>query len=309
MNKEDSKWLIFGGGFGIYGYLPAALSCSTNKVYLNKKYRKIIIKRNELNKTIKRIIWYEKLEDIIQNINSVIVATNPETQEEIISKLLNYKFIKKFILEKPLAVSPDKSIILLSKLVEKKINFVCNYSLLHTNWFVEVKENFYQKNNQIIYIDWFFMAHHFKNNIKTWKSNQKEGGGVIRFYGIHLIALLVDLGYHEVNSSKIKVNSEGVSTEWEANFNGRNVPECKIRINSNIDIYKFRISAITKKGQSSEILNLKDPFDQEKIIEEHDRRVFLLGKIILNNHFEQNIKLCSKTNDLWKKSEEILTFK
>jgi len=38
-------------------------------------------------------------------------------------------------------------------------------------------------------------ADHFKNNKDNWKRDHKQGGGPLRFYGIHLIAVLAELGY------------------------------------------------------------------------------------------------------------------
>ena len=213
MNRTERRWLIFGGGFGIYGYLPAILLYPRNKVYLNIKYKKTITERIELNKLLESILWYKEIDIIIQKVNSVVVATNPEKQKQIILDLLNHQNINNLVLEKPLAVNPRNSIKVLSKLINSNKEFVFGYSFLYTNWSLKVKKQIHKINHKIIYFDWFFMAHHFKNNLKTWKNNHLKGGGVIRFYGIHLIALLAEFGYSEVNYSKIKVDSEGFLTD------------------------------------------------------------------------------------------------
>ena len=308
MNRTERRWLIFGGGFGIYGYLPAILLYPRNKVYLNIKYKKKITERIELNKLLEKIFWYKEIDTIIQKVNSVVVATNPEKQEEIILDLLNHQNINNLILEKPLAVNPRNSIKVLSKLIHSNKEFVFGYSFLYTNWSLKVKKQIHQINHKIIYFDWFFMAHHFKNNLKTWKNNHLKGGGVIRFYGIHLIALLAEFGYSEVNYSKIKVDREGLYTDWKASFLGKSLPACRIQINTKSHHSKFNILGINKKDETVELLNLKTPFDEERPIENYDKRVSLLSKIISDARFVENSQLYKTTNNLWKNCEEKLIF-
>ena len=278
MNRTERKWLIFGGGFGIYGYLPAILLYPRNKVYLNIKYKKTITERIELNKLLEAIFWYKEIDTIIQKVNSVVIATNPEKQKEIILDLLNHQNINNLVLEKPLAVNPKNSIILLSKLIDSNKEFVFGYSFLYTNWSLNIKKQIHHINHKVIYFDWFFMAHHFKNNLSTWKSNHLKGGGVIRFYGIHLIALLAEFGYSEVNYSKIKVDTEGFYTDWKASFLGESLPTCRIEINTKSNHFKFNIWGINKKDEPEVLLNLKTPFDQEIPIENYDKRVSLLRR-------------------------------
>ena len=306
MNSTERRWLIFGGGFGIYGYLPAILLYPSNKVYLNIKYKKTITERPELNNLLESIFWYKEIDTIIQKVNSVVVATNPEKQTEIILDLLNHQYINNLVLEKPLAVNPKDSIKVLSKLINSSKKFVFGYSFLYTNWCLKIKKQIYQINHEIIFIDWFFMAHHFKNNLKTWKNNHLKGGGVIRFYGIHLIALLAEFGYSEVNYSRIKVDKEGFFTAWKASFLGKSIPECRIEINTKSHHTKFNILGINKKDEPEELLDLKTPFDQERNIENHDQRVSLLSKIISDTRFAENLILYKNTNNLWKNCEEKL---
>ena len=47
------KYLILGGGFGLYGYLPALIGLKKN-VITNIKYKKIIQKRPDLHEMSKK---------------------------------------------------------------------------------------------------------------------------------------------------------------------------------------------------------------------------------------------------------------
>ena len=77
------------------------------------------------------------------------------------------------------------------------------------------------------------MARHFIHERKTWKRFHSEGGGAIRFYGIHLIAILSDIGYLKVLES---INSSEITSEmssFTSSFEPTNkLPKCKIIINS-----------------------------------------------------------------------------
>ena len=107
--------------------------------------------------------------------------------------------------------------------------------------------------------------------------------------------------------SKIKIDSKGYSTNWKASFLGEFMPECKIEINTKRCDSKFNILGINDKGEPIELLNLKTPFDQERNIDNYDKRVFLLSKMIFDSRFERNTKLYKNTNKLWLKCEEKLT--
>jgi hypothetical protein len=65
---------------------------------------------------------------------------------------------------------------------------------------------------------------------------------------------------------------------------------------------------INKKDEPVELLNLKTPFDEERPIENYDKRVSLLSKIISDTRFVENTELYKTTNNLWKNCEEKLIF-
>ena len=113
------NWLILGSGFGLYGYLPAILKNEYNNIYLPHKYKTKIINRKDLNFFFERINWYDDLNEITKFIDSVVIASNPENQPLIVNNLLKINNIKKYILEKPLAINPICADNFLKQLINK----------------------------------------------------------------------------------------------------------------------------------------------------------------------------------------------
>ena len=92
--------LIYGSGFGLYGYLPSIYKFSS-KIYLNKKYKFFFNSRKELAKFETKIIWYTSVNKIIKKIDYLIIAKRPNDQSKIIKSLLNKKNkIKHFFFRK-----------------------------------------------------------------------------------------------------------------------------------------------------------------------------------------------------------------
>ena len=56
---------IFGGGFGLYGYLPALIDGMNEQVCLPKKYIKVLRARDDLSSFEDKIFWVEDETDAI----------------------------------------------------------------------------------------------------------------------------------------------------------------------------------------------------------------------------------------------------
>ena len=186
------NFLIIGSGFGIYGYLPAVYKYS-KKIFLNIKYKKKIEKRIELIKYLKRVIWYLDIKDINNKIDYVVIAQNPKKQFLITKKILFFFKPKHLFLEKPISHNPNKSLNFIEFLEKNKMRFSVGYLFTYLNWYKYIKKNL--SNNQKFEITWRIKFNK-KNNL--WKSNHKEGGGLVRFYSIHFFKL-----FHDLNLTKI----------------------------------------------------------------------------------------------------------
>ena len=127
-------YTIIGRGFGLYGYMPALLMHLNQKFVLQTRYKSTILSRPELAHFAESIEWAPDLENALGRVDSVIIATTPETQIEMIKRSLRHPNIQRFVLEKPLASSPQIASEVLSRLEFAEKELIVGYSLAHLNW-------------------------------------------------------------------------------------------------------------------------------------------------------------------------------
>ncbi len=281
---------ILGSGFGLYGYLPALLQLTNSKIILPARYQERLRSRADIRHFYDNVEWIENEEKILKNCEMVVIARTPREQYRLIKKCLKQKMITHLFLEKPLSFSPESANELLEELKSSGKKFYICYNFCFADW---------AKNYDIKKIEWNFRAHHFTNNIQTWKREHTEGGGALRFYGIHLIALLAKIGYTNTSFSKITLEAD----RWEAQLIGKNLRPCNIKIASNSDEANFVISR-----NNGEVIFLLQPF-QATIPDQNlnfDQRVFVLKESLSDflsdkkNYYDWY----KSTNLLWNNIEK-----
>lgn len=293
-------YTIIGKGFGLYGYLPAVLM-NNSRLTLPFSYRNFVNLRDDIREFSNKIIWSKNIKEAIERSQNIIFALPPLEQFRFILDNKNLLKHKNIFLEKPVANSPKNSFVLLELLKNENIKFCINYSFIFLEWFNKLKKETSNLNkNDQVFVNWSFYSHHLKNNISNWKSRKDLGGGIIRFYGIHLIALFSYLNYDNcklVNLSDNKVNF---------NLIGKNRPEVNIKIKINSRENKFSIRLFRNKIYNEEIIDYKDPFDNPKneLSEILDRRVDQLRNYIYNKKIiKYDYKNYFKVIKLWEKIE------
>lgn len=293
------KITIQGSGFGLYGYLPAIINYGNDSLILDVKKRKFLETRNELSPFIEKITWVDNIQSIFEIVDSIVIAVPPERQPSLVYSLLNFKNIKNLHLEKPLGKNPDDSGNLTKFLYENNYKWHVNYSFIYSNWLDDFREKFSSLDNlDELKIIWKFKSFQLKNKIFNWKTQFKSGGGPLNFYGIHLVALLAFFGYEEIIYSSIK------KSQWIATFLGDKIPNCKILIDINSDEEIFSISRENCLSEKSYLVNLKNPFESESIIENQDIRCSLLKKFLYKSDMNnlENYLFEKKVNNLWIKA-------
>ena len=282
--------LIYGSGFGLYGYLPAIYKFST-KIYLNKKYENFFNSRNELAKFESRIIWYNSINKIIHKIDYLVIAKRPEDQSRIIKSLLNKKNkIKHFFLEKPISSTPEKSSNLLKKIYLKKINYSVGFLFEYTSWYKLINNQIKNKKNNNILIRWNIK----KNGTKElWKYNHNIGGGLIRYYGVHFIKLLSDFDFTIIKKNIINKNY------WELNIEDKKKNRIKLLIRYS------KISKFSYKINDQDLNKLNTPFFNKINCKLIDPRCFFLKKYIHKNlsYYKNNLLNMKRFFDLWRRVE------
>ena len=119
----------------------------------------------------------------------------------ITKKVLRFLKPRHLFLEKPISHTPNKSLNFIEFLEKKKISFSVGYLFTYLKWYKYIKKNL--SHNQKFEIIWRIKFNK-KNNL--WKSNHNEGGGLIRFYGIHFFKLFYDMDLTKIY--KVLVNKK-----------------------------------------------------------------------------------------------------
>lgn len=252
---------VLGAGFGLYGYLPAFCKLK-HRVGTLLRYREKLCSRKELAAYDSQIDWVYEEADLFAAADGIVIAKPPFVQERYLNGILQGNRIeKRYFFEKPLAVTPQKAKYFLDRLVDSGYRFSVSYLFLYQPWYQSILSMLNAKaGDGEICITWQFMAHHFSHCVDTWKSDHGQGGGVVRFYAIHLIAVAAGLGYTYVEQAKV----DDAYTRCVFIFQGEKRPPLRILVDSSCADTLFTISAKGVDGHTS-----VDPFGGKDSMEDY----------------------------------------
>jgi hypothetical protein len=299
-------YTIIGSGFGLYGYLPAIVEGFGETVVLPRAYEGKVRARVELANTLTNIHW-AKDEDVgLSQATTVVIATTPQRQFETVLRCVSLLNIEKLILEKPIAATPAQASILVERLGATGKRYRIGFTFLYTSWHKQLEWSKLLFSTNELYFTWTFKADHFVKDLDTWKRNRTEGGGVLRFYGIHLVALLASKGYDGVRESKIEGDRPDEPLRWRALFTGVGLPNCHVFVDSLCVEKRFEISQ-NHDGHEQIIISATSPFESERSPQCADSRIGSLVGLI--NSFDENdedFKLYyTKVINLWALIEDM----
>ncbi len=186
---------IIGSGFGLYGLLPAFNSISGVKVVAicGKKSERLLTYCKSIGLTKMYTNWEEMLAS--EQLDAVAIAVVPSAQYKI-AKAAIKKGIHIFA-EKPLTAKYEEAKELLLLANKKKITTVVDFIFPEIEEWGRAKELLDSKvygELKHISVDWDFLSYDIKNKISSWKTNVKEGGGALSFYGSHTLYYLEYFG-------------------------------------------------------------------------------------------------------------------
>lgn len=301
---------IFGSGFGLYGYLPAILSFNEYHVLLQSRYREKLLKRDELANLSHKIEWCDDAYHIINKVDTCVIALPPIFQKSLLRSLLPKTSISRILIEKPMAESPDKAFEILNVLKSHEKTVSVGYVFLYTNWYKELTKAIIKNKYKRIEITWHHLAHHYGHNLSIWKRFNSMGGGAIRFYGIHLIAVIASLRYKSVSKSYIKVDREDEISRWSAKFTCEDKPDIHIDLDTLANEQTYRIRGVSSDNSIDALVELTDPFNEEvhKSTQPNDIRVGYLIRMCEDFFlptYKTNWVFLEKVIELWAKSEEL----
>jgi len=301
MANSLERFAIVGGGFGLYGYLPALIRVFGEGILLPEKYRSVIASREELTQFEGQIDWQPNLQIAIRNATGVVLAVPPVAQHALVKEILLLKNVKKILLEKPIAPTAKVASDLINDNLLKYKKYRVGYTFVYTPWF-PILNKLILSDTEKVEIIWKFRAHHITSEMETWKRYHSLGGGVLRSYGIHLIAVLASLGYTDIFDNNFYGDLSDQPTDWKLRLAGKSVPECSVLVSLNSDQNEFVINSTDKFDQRSKVYSASDPFQIEGYTLEQDVRVTALQKLIesFNDDDSGYISFYQATNVLWQ---------
>jgi len=295
---------ILGSGFGLYGYLPALVGTSRQKILLLERYRARLGARPELAPFEPAVEWAEDVDDVLARANGIVLALRPADQVDLLVACIESPNIRRLLLEKPVAPDPESAAEAMARLKRSGKIFGIGYTFRHTSWAPLLARAILSAASALS-LEWHFMAHHFQHDLQNWKRRQPLGGGVVRFYGIQLIALLAEFGYRGVDKTSVRGATPDEPEFWTARFTGEGLPPFSMTIDSRSDKARFRIEQVIR-GARSTVLDAIDPFgDQLPPSAGGDRRIGPLLSLCRTwlDESDQSYEWYDATIELWRAAE------
>lgn len=209
------RYGILGQGFGLYGYLPAIVDLTPLSIVTLARYQDTLRSRPELAAFESLITFVENRAEVLARCDTLVVAMRPQDQETLIEEILACGWRGTIILEKPVTRTPAHAAALIERLIAADLMFSVGFSLMETSWARELLRLCAVTLPGSLEFNWRFMAQHYKHDTPTWKRRVEDGGGCLRFYGIHLIAILARLAeWTPQTCSALDVDGEDAACQF-----------------------------------------------------------------------------------------------
>ncbi|MET4262497.1 putative dehydrogenase [Bradyrhizobium sp. S3.12.5] len=291
---------ILGSGFGLYGYLPAIIRGCGERVLLPERYRSRFLTRQDVVCLAENIEWLPDERTVLDAASAVIIARRPEDQVHLVDHCLARRNIRRLLLEKPLAPSPEAAGLLIRRISAAGLAFRIGYAFRYTPWFsLLLLAHSRDQLREPAKLRWRFRAHHHRTGAPIWKRQISQGGGAIRFFGIHLIAMLAELGYDVVLTSEVDSTYGGEADCWRATFIGPALPAFHIAVETNAPTDEFYVAC------GEVLIQLPDPLSSGIGSGRFDRRVASLSELCAEFLYSETRSLpwYQSSIELWSKVE------
>jgi hypothetical protein len=271
---------ILGGGFGLYGWLPALSQAGAGVIVLPARYRRIIVARAELAPLQEALTFVADDAEVLAHADRLVIARRPADQVALVAAALQAGRVRELVLEKPIAPTPAASAALLGAIPAAGPTIRVGWSVAMTGWARALAAALAARSPVDAAIEWRFRAHHFRAGLATWKRRHDDGGGALRFYGTQLLAVLARSDARlEPEWSRLHPGADGEPARWTASLriDGGHGPSHRVRllVDSDADTESF---ALTGTGVTP--VRRRDPFDARDAVWTPDRRVDRLAELL-----------------------------
>lgn len=204
---------IIGSGFGVYGLLPAfgsTKNCQVVGICAKKTDRLLdYCKKYKVKKIYGN--WREILKQ--EDLDAIAIAVVPSVQYQIAKEAIR-KGLHVFA-EKPLAANYEQAQQLFRLARKHKTVTAVDFIFPEIPEWKKAKELLEKKYfGKLLYLkaDWDFLSYDLKHQLKSWKTDVKQGGGALAFFFSHV------LYYLEYFAGEIKVaNSRLINSSLSLN--------------------------------------------------------------------------------------------
>ncbi len=182
---------IIGSGFGLYGLLPAFNTIKKCKVscICGEKTKRLTGYCQKINLDNIYSDWKIMLEK--ENLDAIALAVPPNVQYEIARVAIKKKI--NIFAEKPIAANHSQAKELFFLIRKKRITHSTNFIFPEIEEWQKVKKITDKKTYgelKHISVNWDFLSYNIKNEISSWKTDPKKGGGALSFYFSHALYYL-----------------------------------------------------------------------------------------------------------------------
>lgn len=268
-------WGVLGGGFGLYGYLPALARHSRGKVLLLQRYCSVIEARPDLMDYLEAAEFCEDESELMSRADSLVMARRPEDTLGLLDRIAASGQLQTVILEKPVGRTPDEGADVIDRLERTGKAFDAAFLFRHAPWAQAWRVAITRRRGpEVATLRWRFHAHHYRNDLINWKRMHDSGGGALRFFGIHVIALLAEWGFEQVSDSRVIIDDRGGVSGWQARFVSERMAPVLVDLDSRAISSEFALTAGGGYCHRAE-----DPFSQPGSLQaaaSGDRRVSYL---------------------------------
>ena len=304
---STERFAILGSGFGLYGYMPALIAVGRGPVFTLERYRNVVRSRTELRKYEQRLVFVNQRDDLIAHCNRMVIALRPADQAGLLDELLVREWQGALFLEKPVAPTPAQSITLLQRLKAAHLPFRIGFTFLYTSWFAELAKviRHLDATPFNLTFNWNFCAHHYRTGKETWKRYVAEGGGCLRFYGIHIVALLAALRDWSVVSCIRHVTPSGDEPRFRFTLRS-GAATAEVNCDScRADATEFSMVCSTNEKKLL-VVTQADPLENTAVLlSREDRRVEFLTRILESTDFSIGDDDSALHLPLWQDLERI----
>jgi hypothetical protein len=288
---------ILGGGFGLYGYLPAAVIYYGRNVYTLEAYREFINDRQDLRGFRGDIKYLEDERIMIDLCDVIVYARRPCDTRRLLSHNVQGK---RLIIGKPVAEDPESAREMYKRLRDSGAEVIVDYLFCYLSW-TSLLLRREGEDARDISVCWRFRGSP-KN--REWKSQPVSGGGIMNYYGIHFIALAVFLGFTEVKSVSSLLKNR-METVFYSPCSNRTL---SVTIDNRSDIDSFIISETS--GQ--QIYRTESPFIYMAPHPQGERAIVDIRSVFITGLFDRDHRVTSMllsgsfneaVFDLWEQAQ------